>query len=327
MARIKSGNDFCLSDLATFDTMVFAVSILITPQSKMIQVDVFWSYAFGASFAAAAGAVGLKDENNFFSNRFYAYAVTFLGVIFAPSGAYLLAAFPGWESMQVLSDSSRVDAWLPMLFASSNVLLGVLGFRNAFACIQRGDELAAHTHWIVAYMAFAAILGFGYARFLHAGTSDQFNAGEDIAYLDWFQGRVFFTLLAMAVVLLPAYFVPMVAWLKASLNTRARRDAVRKHILSRVSRLWLLISLVYVAVVPLLDLLAGTSLRTYLADGWASWFAPLIGFTAATLIVFGTATIPFTIVHFASRSASGSSASPAHGRSPARGRSPSRKQK
>jgi hypothetical protein len=287
----------------------------------MIQVDVFWSYAFGASFAAAAGAAGLKDEENFYANRFYAYAVTFLGVIFAPSGAYLLAAFPGWESMQVLSDSAPVDAWLPMLFASTNVLLGVLGFRNAHACVRRGDELAAHTHWIVAYMAFAAILGFGYARFLYAGTSDQFQANVPFAFLDWFRGRVFFTLLAMGVVLLPAYFVPIVAWLKASLATRAHRAAVIAHIVSRVSRLWLVGALLYVALVPLSDLLAGTSLRAYLADGWASWFAPLIGFTAATLLVFGIATIPYAIVHFAAASRT------TRGRSPARSRSPTRKQK
>lgn len=289
----------------------------------MIQVDVFWSYAFGASFAAAAGHA-LQHESDFFSNRYYAYAVTFLGVVFAPSGAYLLAAFPGWESMQVLSDSAPIDPWLPMVFGSTNVLLGVLGFRNAFECIRRGDELAAHTHWIVAYSAFAAILGFGYARFLHAGTSDQFQAQTYFPLEDWFAGRVFLTLLAMGLVLIPAYFIPLVAWLNVSLALPARRAATLRHIVSRVLRLWLIISLGYLVTVPAVDLLAGTSLMTHVAHGWAGWFAPLIGYFAATLLVFGVVAIPFLIVNWAP-AAINVAARATKSISPARGRSPARK--
>jgi len=67
----------------------------------MIEVDVFWSFAFGASFAAFAQE-SLRAEEKPFVNEWFLYTLVFLSTIFAPSGIYLLWAFPGWESMFVL---------------------------------------------------------------------------------------------------------------------------------------------------------------------------------------------------------------------------------
>jgi hypothetical protein len=44
----------------------------------MIQVDVFWSFAFGASFATAA-AKALQKEGTFYENKFFAYCAFYLG--------------------------------------------------------------------------------------------------------------------------------------------------------------------------------------------------------------------------------------------------------
>ncbi len=291
----------------------------------MIQVDVFWAYAFGASFAAAA-ATQLAKEPTFFANAIYAYCVTFLGVIFGPSGVYLLWAHQGWESMQVFGDGQTISPLLPTLFASTNVALGVLGFYNAYTCIRAGDVRRAHTHWIVAYFAFALILGFGYRRFLYNGTAEQFQAGEQIDMIDWFGGRVFKALLAMGVVLLPAYFVPMAAWIGESLPTAEAKRGVLQHMVTLVARLWALVCAVFVLGVPTVDALVGTSLTTYLVDGWASWLAPLVGFTVATVFVFAVVAIPFWLAKSTTSSATKKTTTTSSSKnSKSRGRSPARK--
>jgi len=287
----------------------------------MIEVDVFWSYAFGASFAAAAGSA-LKGEETFHSNKYFAYCVLFLSIIFSPSGIYLLWAFPEWESMFLLpTDKSLIDAILPTVFASSNVALGVFGFFNAWRCIRAGRELAAHTHWIVAYGCFAVILGFGYARFLYNGTSTEYRANVDKPMLDWFGGPVFRTLLVMGVVLLPAYFAPVVQWLQASLRTKARWDETQSHVVTVVVRFFLVVTIAFVVGVPLCDLLCGGHIRAHLTHGPVGWFAPLIGFAVAYALVFGiTLGVPFFLA--APRgSARSSAAATATGAKTVRGRS------
>ena len=112
-------------------------------------MDVFWSFAFGAGFAAAAahqlrlaGPSSSIYENNYFaytmcflsmSKIFPLYFATLLGgnifqQVFAPSGIYLLWAFPGWESMFVLGDKNTIHAILPTIFSFTNIALGVLGY-------------------------------------------------------------------------------------------------------------------------------------------------------------------------------------------------------
>ena len=72
----------------------------------MIEVDIFWSFALGAMFAAAAGRQikNLKDEDGYeslVSNKYFVAVLIYCALFFNPSGVYLLHAFPHWESMQV----------------------------------------------------------------------------------------------------------------------------------------------------------------------------------------------------------------------------------
>jgi hypothetical protein len=68
--------------------------------------------------------------------------------------------------MFVLTTKEAIAPILPTVFSSTNVLFGVLGFYVAFRLIRRGELSNAHRSWIVAYSAFAAILGFGCKAFM-----------------------------------------------------------------------------------------------------------------------------------------------------------------
>ncbi len=71
----------------------------------MIEVDVFWSFAIGASCACAA-AKQLSKTNNAFGNKYFAYTLFVLACVFSPSGSYLLIAFPGYKYLQYISSVS-----------------------------------------------------------------------------------------------------------------------------------------------------------------------------------------------------------------------------
>ena len=87
----------------------------------MIEVDVFWSFAFGAGFASAASSV-LRDEESPFANNVFAYTAVFLGAIFGPSGIYLLWRFPGWESMFLFTEG-KVCLQFGVCFFLRNLIL------------------------------------------------------------------------------------------------------------------------------------------------------------------------------------------------------------
>jgi hypothetical protein len=55
------------------------------------------------------------------------------------------------------------------LFASTNVLLGVLGFYCCALLVKADRERMAHAVWTTAYTCMFAILSLGYDRFLYAG--------------------------------------------------------------------------------------------------------------------------------------------------------------
>jgi len=198
----------------------------------MIEVDVFWSFAFGASFAAAASRQ-LAHERSIFVNIYFVYTLLFLSLLFVPSGAYLLAAFPSWESMYVLNRAtvSRYPS-LPTLFAFTNVLLGVMGYTIAALFARRRWHFLMHFTWTSAYVAFAGILGCGYRRFFYPDYYDESPAGvaytsfhsakpyphsQPLPVLEFLSSHIFYTLLAMGVVILPAVYLPIYSWLKAGL--------------------------------------------------------------------------------------------------------------
>jgi hypothetical protein len=194
----------------------------------MIQVDIFWTFAIGACFAALSSK-RLVNESSAVVNSYFVYNLCFLGLFFAPSGVYLLWEFPGWESMWML-DRATVSASLASLFASTNMLFGILGFVSATYFIKQGKPLRAHTLWVINYVIMFGILGFGYRRFLYAGTEEDWAAGVKYPLASFFECNVFYTLLGMGVVIIPGLYYPILLWPKYCGNTSRENRAVLKHI-------------------------------------------------------------------------------------------------
>ncbi|MBW1989673.1 MAG: hypothetical protein JRI97_09010 [Deltaproteobacteria bacterium] len=184
----------------------------------MVQVDVFWSYAIGASFAAAASRQ-LKEEKKPFQNKYFTYTLAFLAMLFAPSGIYLLWRFPDWETMQVAVNHQSLPAWLVTAFAVTNITQGVLGFYVAWRFIRAGRFYEAHLQWFLGYFFMFFILlygwdGTGWQRFLY---DSSVNGGVHWApgmHMGWafLTSNVAMTLGVMGLVILPLKFIPMALW-------------------------------------------------------------------------------------------------------------------
>ncbi|KAF9906739.1 hypothetical protein EC991_000332 [Linnemannia zychae] len=184
----------------------------------MIEVDVFWSFSFGAIFAACS-AGSLKNQPTFWLTPSFVYTLLFLSLIFAPSGLYLLWDNPGWESMFLLGDKNEIHAILPTVFAFTNVLLGIIGYYVTYAKIRRNRDaprlpMSYHKYWIHAYTCFCAILGMGYNRFMYPSDYVAWRAGLTFPLTDFFTSRMIFTLLSMGVILIPAAYIPCYIWMK-----------------------------------------------------------------------------------------------------------------
>ncbi len=175
----------------------------------MVQVDVIWSYAYGASFAAAATKELAKDREPF-GSRYYMLALLFLGIFFAPSGLYLLTAFPAWETMQVAKTAADVHPLLVTLFGVTNVTQGILGFYVGWRYSRRHEYYKAHLNWMIAWVIFWFVLvsGWdttGYQRFLYDPIMNQgepWQIGKHNG-LQFFTGPVFLTLVTMGAIFLP----------------------------------------------------------------------------------------------------------------------------
>jgi len=177
----------------------------------MIEVDVFWSFSFGALFAATS-AGSLRNEKTFWLTPSFVYNLLFLSLVFAPSGLFLLWDNPGWESMFLLGDKNEIHAILPTVFAFTNVLLGIIGYYMTYRKIRsypKGARLpmSYHKYWIHAYSCFTAILGMGYNRFMYPSDYKAWNAGVTFPLTDFFSSRMCFTLLSMGVILIPVRFL------------------------------------------------------------------------------------------------------------------------
>ena len=147
----------------------------------MVQVDVFWSYAIGAGVAvAAARQIQQADLQNIkaLDTRAFRNAMLFLGILFAPSGLYLLWAHPSWETMHVAAAGRDViPAWLVALFAITNITQGIAGFLIAAWFVRKGKLYGAYLQWVAGYFGMYFILvhgwdGTGYIRFFSA-SADQ----------------------------------------------------------------------------------------------------------------------------------------------------------
>lgn len=180
----------------------------------MVQVDIVWSYAFGATFAACA-ARQLRHQASAFENRFFVFTLLFLSVFFAPSGIYLLWEHTQWETMQVATTMSDIPAWLVTLFAVTNITQGILGFWVSFKLIQKDNFYGAHANWMVAWIIFWFLLvcgwdGTGYQRFLYdmsVNGGKLWTPGTHMGISFFYASNVWWTLVVMAV-----FFAPMLIY-------------------------------------------------------------------------------------------------------------------
>ena len=185
----------------------------------MVQVDVFWTYALGASFAVAASRQikqqPVENKTPWYTSGFFTAAVLYLAVLFAPSGVCLLWAFPSWETMHV--GDRNLPAWLVTLFAATNITQGVLGYWVAHTFIKQGKRYAAFLQIIAGYFLLFFILvhgwdGTGYQRFFSATKAD-FLAWNWTNVFAWLISDVAITLYIFGVLLLPILFYAMGTWI------------------------------------------------------------------------------------------------------------------
>ncbi|MHA1293060.1 MAG: hypothetical protein ACTSQJ_10360 [Promethearchaeota archaeon] len=190
----------------------------------MIQVDVFWAYAFGAMFASAA-ARQIKNEfengKAWWESKYFMICVFYLAVFFAPSGAYLLWAFPHWESMQVFRSHSDVAPILAVFFSITNVTQGILGYYICYQFIKKGNFYASYLQVLLGYFCMFFILfhgwdGTGWQRFtydatMHGGTLWDYGKTDGFRF---FISNVAITLYIMGLLILPPLFYWLNKWVK-----------------------------------------------------------------------------------------------------------------
>jgi len=190
----------------------------------MVQVDVFWSYALGASFAASASRQ-LKKEKQPFNSIYFTYTLLYLSCIFAPSGIYLLWNFPHWETMQVATSHMDIPAWLVVLFSITNITQGILGFWISYLFIKQGKYYAAHLQWFIGYFFMFFILlhgwdGLGWQRFLYDPTvnnSIPWEPGKFMTF-SFIISNVALTLYSMGLFVIPFLIIPMAIWIKQGIK-------------------------------------------------------------------------------------------------------------
>ena len=191
----------------------------------MVQVDVIWSYAFGASFAAASARDLYKEEKPFKSDS-YSKLLHFLAIFFAPSGLYLLTQHPSWETMQVAQTIADIPAWLMTLFGITNVTQGIAGYYVGYRLARKGNFYGSHVNWMVSWVLFWFVLicgwdTHGWQRFLY--DRDMFHGvawsvGQHMGPL-FLLSTVFHDLAVMGLILAPVLWIGIVTRNYVSIRT------------------------------------------------------------------------------------------------------------
>lgn len=192
----------------------------------MVQVDVFWTFGIGASFAVAAHRQ-IKEENKegkkWYESRFFRYNLFFHSLVFVPSGVYLLWANTGWETMYMLN--KNMPAIIPCFFTMTNMLCAILGYWVAYHFITAGNMRAANATWAFGWGMLVLILSIGWRRFTYAGTFEDWNGNitewysylalpiKQYAITDFFSSHIFWALIGMGVVFIPTLVIPILKWL------------------------------------------------------------------------------------------------------------------
>jgi hypothetical protein len=215
----------------------------------MVEVDVFWAYGLGAGFAVAAThQIALSKDRpsgaaetgwqRYFSSPYFTVTMLYCALLFAPSGAYLLWAFPDWETMQVARDHASLPAWLVTLFAITNVSQGILGYWVTAKLIRAGRRYAAFLQVGVGYFGMFFILvhgwdGRGYQRFFSADRAVFQSWPHDPSFGDalgragrWLTSPVALTLAGMSVIVVVLLWI-MSAWLHEGYRLVGMQDTPR----------------------------------------------------------------------------------------------------
>ena len=201
----------------------------------MVQVDVFWSYGLGATFAVASSRqliarrqaaeearerpaereapdVGTPVESRW-SDPYLLRALLFLALVFVPSGVWLVWGFPSWETMH--EGTKDMPVWLVTLFALTNVTQGLLGYLVAEWLIARGRTYLAYLQVVAGYLGMFVILvhgwdGTGYQRFFSATRADFESWSGD--WTAWLTSDVALSLYGMGLILVPILLLTTAHW-------------------------------------------------------------------------------------------------------------------
>ncbi len=218
----------------------------------MVEVDVFWSYGIGASFALGAfrqlrklqaeRGAGEKDfelrdmmdvrkiarqieqgDSPAFANQYFTKTLLFLSLLFVPSGANLLWSNPNWETMQVGSYET-IPGWLVSGFTITNVTQGIMGYWVTWNYLMQGKYFKAAMQTIGAYLGFWFILVNGWDK---TGYQRFFSRNRE-AFENWKWTNVFGWMTSDVVRILLAYglfFIPlMVFWISKWLRQGFEMD-------------------------------------------------------------------------------------------------------
>jgi len=275
----------------------------------MIQVDVFWSFAMGAMFAYSSKHYFLRNSNPTLEyllvNWYFVYGVLFLSIFFAPSGAYLLWQHTAWETMFYFRRAD-LHGLLPTIFASTNVLLGVIGFIITARLISKKYQKIAFNLPIYSYGIMFSILGFGYKRFLFAGNENDWRDylitnQTHHKILDFFHCEVFITLLVMGIFIIPPLYYSIIYW---PIVSSSEKYSTILYFIFEIIKIIIIGSLVYaiyifyLATPHQLSDLSSLNDFDFLMDQFDLKFplghwSPLVGFIFAEIGFFLLVLLPF----------------------------------
>jgi hypothetical protein len=235
----------------------------------MVQVDVFWSYAFGSGFALAAwrqlrrleaksckgdrksgfkNMMSLrrivremeKGDSPAFDNEYFRKSLLFSSLLFVPSGANLLWSNPNWETMQVGSYQT-IPGWLISAFSITNITQGIMGFEITRNYLIEGRYDRAIQQFILSYLGFWFILvnGWdkrGYRRFF-SRNREAFDDWKWGNFFGWARSDVAMILIAYGVVLIPILLYWTSKWTEEGVDEeleRLEKPAIEESMNSRM---------------------------------------------------------------------------------------------
>lgn len=187
----------------------------------MIQVDFFWAYAFGATFAFAACRQIKEETIKWYESKYFTWTMFYLAIFFAPSGVWLLQNHTSWETMQFWNSYYDIPPLLVLIFSITNVLDGLIAYKVCHYFIKKGNYYYAGLQVILGYFIMFFILahgwdGWGFDRFFydrHMNNEIAWTAGSGDV-LSFLTTSIGITLLTMGVFILPPMFYFTVKWMR-----------------------------------------------------------------------------------------------------------------